>query len=227
MTDEFDALYESIINEFQHAKSKRHESRYWADGAFPGLQPRKVSNKNNRSSSQATKLGNQQYIGNPLGANGVRGRNESEKDVENAGIAKGLGGHLRVQGVNPKKIGASINSKQGDMVVKQVLANGVVKVGSRGKVDYKDGMIKRRHLAQFNKKFAESTITHFNPDSLPLYKLLLNEFEQIVVRDSPTESIAENFMNIVMPVINILKENGEAVTYEEVDGTFFIHRPAK
>ncbi len=227
MTDDFDTLYESIINEFETAKSKRHESRYWKDGAFPGLEPRKVSSKANRSSSQATKLGNQQYIGSPLGPNGVRGKNKSQKHVANAGIAKGLGGHLRIQGVNPKKVGAEINSKQGDMVVKQVLANGTVRVGSRGRVNYKDGMTKRSHMGQWNKKFAEATITNFNPNFLPLYKTLLNEYEQIVVADSPTESIAENFLNIVVPVITILKESGEDISYAEHEGSFFIHRTVK
>jgi len=149
MTPEFDQLCESLINEYTTAKSKRVEARY----KTPTLQPRKISNKGNMSGSQATKAGNQQYIGDPWGHDGIRGQNKSERDLANAGIMKGLGGHLRVKGTNPKNPGAAINSKTGDMIVKYNLANGVSKVGSRLKRDYSKNGIRKPFLADHKKKF--------------------------------------------------------------------------
>jgi hypothetical protein len=136
MTPEFDQFCEALIREYTTAKSKRRESRYWADTMFPTSGVRQVSYLKNHSDSQRTKLGNQQYIGNYWDGKGVRGQNKSQKDHAQAGIAKGLGGHLRIKGVNPKKPGARVNSKQGNMEVKYTLGNGVSKIGSVGKTDF-------------------------------------------------------------------------------------------
>lgn len=143
MTTKFDLYYEAIIREYTTAKSKRRESRYWKPSMFPGSQVRKVRSIDNRTDSQKTKLGNQQYVGNPYGPNGIRTKNKSEKDYNRAAIAKGLGSHIRSSGVNPKKPGSSVNSKQGNMEVKYTLANGVSKVGSTGKTNY--NFIKPKH----------------------------------------------------------------------------------
>lgn len=136
MTPEFDQFCEALIREYTTAKSKRRESRYWADTMFPTSGVRQVSSLKNHSDSQRTKLGNQQYIGNYWDGKGVRGQNKSEKDLALTGIAKGLGGHIRIKGVNPKKPGAKVNSKQGNMEVKYTLGNGVSKIGSTGKTDF-------------------------------------------------------------------------------------------
>jgi hypothetical protein len=45
---------------------------------------------------------------------------------------------LRIKGVNPKKPGAKVNSKQGDMEVKYSLGNGMYKVGKTGKTQFKN-----------------------------------------------------------------------------------------
>lgn len=153
MTPDFDMFCETILTEYITSKSKRRDSRYWKASLYPSLKNvRKVSNKNNMSDSQATKMGNRQYVGNAMGSEGPR-TNSSEKDIPNQGIAKGLGGYIKPEGVNPKQPGASINSKQGDMIVKYTLDNDVAKVGSRGKVNYGDGMVKRDHLKRYNKLY--------------------------------------------------------------------------
>lgn len=138
MTHQFDRFYESVVREYLTAKSKRTQARYWKDGAYPDSSIRKVRSSNSAvSSSQKTKVYNQQqYTGNFWAANGSRGRNKSEKSHDRAGIARGIGGRIRIDGVNPKKPGAKINSKQGNMEVKYTLGNGVSKVGSTGFTDY-------------------------------------------------------------------------------------------
>lgn len=138
MTEEFDKFYESLVREYLTAKSKRAESRYWKDGAYPDSAVRKVRSSNSAvSASQKTKVYNQQqYTGNFWGTDGTRGRNTSEKNHDRAGIAKGLGGRLRISGVNPKKPKSRVNSKQGNMEVKYTLGNGVSKIGSTGLTDY-------------------------------------------------------------------------------------------
>lgn len=150
MTPLFDKFYESIVTEYITAKSKRVEARY----NTPTLQPRKLSNKGNLSGSQATKLGNQQYIGDYWGPDGIRGQNSSEKDIANAGIIKGHGGHLRIAGTNPKNVGASVNSKRGDMKIKYNLVNGVSKVGPSGKTQFNN--IKRPFYSDHNRKFSDN-----------------------------------------------------------------------
>lgn len=153
MTPKFDKLCRQLLTEYITSKNKRRESRYSNPNKAPSLMNvRRVSNKANRSDSQASKLGNQQYVGNIMSSDGPR-QNRSEKNIQAAGIAKGLGGYIRPEGGNPKKRGASVNSKQGDMVVKHVLANGVAKVGSRGKINYGDGMVKREHLKRYKKLY--------------------------------------------------------------------------
>jgi len=137
MTTKFDLYYESLIKEYTTAKSKRNESRYWAPHMFPGSEVRKVRTLNNKTASQRTKLGNQQYVGKIMGPDGIRGRNKSEKDIARIGIGKGLGNHIRMQGVNPRKPGSRVNSKQGNMEIKYTLDNGVSKVGSTNKTEYK------------------------------------------------------------------------------------------
>lgn len=138
MTENFDSFVESFIREFTTAKSKRQESRYWKDNPYPDSTIRKVRSSNSQiSASQKTKIMNQQqYVGDFYKDGGVRGRNKSEKLHDEAGIARGLGGRLRVKGVNPKRPGAKVNSKQGRMEVKYTLGNGVSKVGATGKTDY-------------------------------------------------------------------------------------------
>lgn len=137
MTKDFDQFYESVINEFTTAKSKRHASRYWTGNPAMSTKVRKVRTMNDKSASQRTKLGNQQYVGSIFDKDGARVRNKSEKNHAEAGIARGLGNHIKIQGVNPKQPGAKVNSKQGDMEVKYTLDNGISKVGSTGKTDYK------------------------------------------------------------------------------------------
>lgn len=152
MTNKFDAFCESLINEFQTAKSKRAESRYWKVTAYPkSMTPRSVQTARNITPSQKTKQGYQQYVGNPNTVNGVRGQNKSEKPHAEVGIAKGLGNHLRRVGVNPKKPGSAVHSKQGNMVVKYNLANGVMKVGSSGKTDFQE--TERNFHDDFHKKY--------------------------------------------------------------------------
>jgi hypothetical protein len=146
MTPKFDQFCEALIREYTTAKSKRRESRYWADTMFPKSGVRQVRSLNNHSDSQKTKLGNQQYIGNYWDGKGVRGQNKSQKDHALAGIAKGLGGHIRIKGVNPKRPHAKVNSKQGDMEVKYTLPGGLSKIGSTGKTDYK--FTKPRHYSK-------------------------------------------------------------------------------
>lgn len=135
MTEQFDEFVSSIIGEFTSAKSKRHEQRYNRFFSPPSSKIRKVRGGTGRSSSQKTKIDRtQQYVGSHLSP---RRRNKSEKSHDEAGIAKGLGGRIRAKGVNPRKPGSKVNSKQGNMEIKFTTPNGVMKVGSSGKTDYK------------------------------------------------------------------------------------------
>jgi hypothetical protein len=142
MTDEFDKFYQRIVTEYLTAKSKRNnsnqKSRYWNNNLYPTASNKRVRSSNKRiSDSQKTKVyKQQQYTGNYWKEKGVRVRNKSEKSADEAGIAKGLGGRLRISGVNPRQPGAKVNSKQGDMIVKYTLPNGISKIGSRGKTQY-------------------------------------------------------------------------------------------
>jgi len=137
MTKQFDKFVDKIVKEITTAKSKRRESRYWENSPYPDSTIRKVRGSKRMSDSQKTKIDKtQQYVGDYWKEKGVRGRNRSEKTNDEIGIANGLGGHLKIQGVNPKKTGAKINSKQGHMVVKGVLPNNVVKVGSSGRTQF-------------------------------------------------------------------------------------------
>lgn len=140
MTTEFDRYFQKIVTEYLTAKSKRTESksRYWNNNLYPVASNRRVRSKNNRiSDSQKTKvLKQQQYVGDFWKSKGVRVRNKSEKNADEAGVAKGLGGRIKIDGVNPRRPGAKVNSKQGSMEVKYTLPNGVSKIGSTGKTDY-------------------------------------------------------------------------------------------
>lgn len=139
MTKNFDFFYEEMIKEVTTSKSKRREQRYGLNNPNKSSAIRKVRLFNNRTDSQKTKIdGAQQYIGNFWKKDGVRTKNKSEKSANEKGIAKGLGGYLRVKGVNPKTPGSKVNSKQGHMQVKHVLSNGTVKVGSTGKTQFKN-----------------------------------------------------------------------------------------
>jgi hypothetical protein len=148
MTENFDAYCESLINELFTSQNKRkeHKSRYWGPNQYSKAQPRQVRTMNTKTASQRTKLGNQQYIGNIWKAEGPRGQNKSQKTPQEIAIAKGHGSHIRIDGVNPKQVGSSVNSKQGDMEVKYHLDNGVTKVGKSNKKDYFQGGVERRHM---------------------------------------------------------------------------------
>ena len=144
MTPEFDMYYESLVREIFNAKSKRQEqkSRYWGNGMYPkDFQPRAVRPMSSSATpSQLTKLelGPPQYGGNALHADGIR-KNKSRKTPHEIAIARGNGGHIRIDGVNPKTPGATYNSK-GNMEVKYNLANGVSRVGAKVNKNYfKDG----------------------------------------------------------------------------------------
>jgi len=148
MTSQFDAFYESLIIELFSGKSKRqeHKSRYWDTNMYSKAQPRQVRTMNRKTASQRTKLGNQQYIGNIWDIDGPRGVNKSRKTPQEIAIAKGHGAHIKIQGTNPKTVGASVNSKQGDMEVKYNLDNGDSKVGKRITRDYADRGVVRKHM---------------------------------------------------------------------------------
>lgn len=136
MTLKFDRHYNKIVKEYTTAKSKRQESRYWKSQMFPKNDVRQVRMFNDKTASQRTKLGNQQYVGKFFSEKGPRGKNKSEKGYAEKSIAKGIGGHLKVDGVNPKKPGSKVNSKQGDMEVKYALPNGLMKIGATNKTDF-------------------------------------------------------------------------------------------
>lgn len=135
MTPEFDSICEELIKELLTPKNKRqdHKSRYWDTSLYPKAQPRKVSTFLNKSASQRTKMGNQQYIGNILDMDGPRGQNKSQKTPQEIAIARGNGGYLRRDGVNPKVPGATVHSKQGNQEIKYNLPNGVSRVGKKMK----------------------------------------------------------------------------------------------
>jgi hypothetical protein len=135
MTDRFNSFYESILREYLTAKSKRSESRYWGADIYPGMAVRKVRSSNsNVSDSQKTKILNQQqYVGDFYSQDGIRGKNKSEKDINSAAIARGIGGSLETN-LNP---GSQVNSKQDRMVVKYIRPNGIRKIG-RDRTKYGD-----------------------------------------------------------------------------------------
>ena len=136
MTENFDNFVYSVIGEFTSAKSKRrnHKSRYNKFLSPPSSAIRSVRGHSNETDSQKTKIRRKkQYVGSPLNP---RIKNKSEKSHDEAGIAKGLGGRLRRKGVNPRKPGSKVNSKQGNMEVKFVRGD-TMKVGSTGKTDNK------------------------------------------------------------------------------------------
>lgn len=135
MTENFDNFVATLIGEITTAKSKRREQRYNKFFSPPSSRMREVRGSSNRSASQETKVGKkQQYVGSSLNP---RKKNKSEKGHDEAGIARGLGGRLRRKGVNPRKPGSKVNSKQGHMEVKFVRGDGTMKIGSTGKTDYK------------------------------------------------------------------------------------------
>lgn len=147
MTPKFDAFCKQIITEYETKKSKRRNSRYWGNSAYPTSDIRKVKAQNGRSASQQVKVdADQQYVGNIWDIDGIRGQNKSRKDGPRAGIAKGLGNHIKIDGVNPRKPGSKVNSKQGNMEVKRTLANGLSFVGATGKKDYFQGSTNRRFM---------------------------------------------------------------------------------
>lgn len=133
MNNRFQTFVRTVIKEITAAKNKRAQSkdRYDAQLYPKTMSPRKIKNKAIRTASQQSKLGYQQYTGDPFGKKGIRVRNKSEKSPQEIAIAKGLSNHIKPEGINPKKPGASVNSKQGDMEIKYNLANGQSKVGPR------------------------------------------------------------------------------------------------
>jgi hypothetical protein len=135
MTKSFDNFCESIIREYLTAKAKRKESRYWNNNVYPDMTIRKVRTSDGSiSDSQKTKILNQQqYVGDYWEPGGVRIKNKSEKDFNNASIARGIGGRLRIN----RKPGSKVNSKQGNMEVKYTLPNGISKIGPTGKTQYR------------------------------------------------------------------------------------------
>lgn len=128
-----------MITELTTPKSKRREQRYGLNNPNTSSAVRKVRLFNNKSDSQKTKTdSSQQNVGNYWKKDGVRTKNKSQKTSIERAIANGHGGHLRVRGVNPKKPGSKVNSKQGRMEVKYNLPNGVAKIGSSGKTQFKN-----------------------------------------------------------------------------------------
>jgi hypothetical protein len=138
MTKNFDFFYEQLIKEVFTSKNKRRENRYGLNEPNTSSKIRAVRLFPRKTDSQDTKIGNsQQYVGNYWKKDGIR-TNKSEKTATERAIANGTGGHLRIKGVNPKKPGAKVNSKQGDMEVKYSLGNGMYKVGKTGKTQFKN-----------------------------------------------------------------------------------------
>jgi hypothetical protein len=134
MTEEFDNYVLSLIGEITTAKSKRRENRYNKFFSPPSSAIRSVRGYSNKSASQKTKVDRkQQYVGSHLNP---RIKNKSEKSHDEAGIARGLGGRKRAEGVNPRKPGSNVNSKQGKQVVKFVRDDGVMKIGPSLETDY-------------------------------------------------------------------------------------------
>ena len=131
MTPKFDRL----ITELLGVAARKSEGRYWSTSK-PGLSGavRAPRNMNTASDSQRTKLGNQQYVGSTLDP---RKKNRSHKNPDAVSIAKGIGGHIKIDGVNPKEIGAKVNSKQGDMEIKVAHPNGTYKVGPSHQTQFK------------------------------------------------------------------------------------------
>lgn len=134
MTKEFDNYVLSLIGEITTAKSKRRENRYNKFFSPPSSVIRGVRGYSNKSAAYITKTTSDQYVGSHLNP---RRKNKSRKSHDEAGIAKGLGGRKRAEGVNPRKPGSKVNSKQGNQEVKFVRDDGVMKIGSTGKTDYK------------------------------------------------------------------------------------------
>jgi len=131
MTENFDAFCEAIITELFTSKSKRveHKSRYWDTNQYSKAQPRQVRTMNTKTASQRSKLGNQQYIGNIWTQEGPRGQNKSQKTPQEIAIAKGHGAHIHVDGVNPKKVGATIRATKGTLSIPGIKAVKETKIG--------------------------------------------------------------------------------------------------
>lgn len=135
MNNRFQTFVRTVIKEITAAKNKRAQSkdRYDAQLYPKTMSPRKIKNKAIKTASQQSKLGYQQYTGDPFGKKGIRVRNKSEKTPQEIAIAKGLSNYVEPKGVNPKKPGSSVNSKQGNMEIKYILANGKAKVGQKNR----------------------------------------------------------------------------------------------
>jgi hypothetical protein len=152
VTPKFDKLISEILESFKLKETPK--SRYGEPGKA-GLSSvvRLMRNLNNKSSSQRTKLGNQQYVGN--GVSTIRGKNRSKKSADEISIANGIGGHLKIDGINPKEIGASVNSKQ-DMEIKNVLPNGSYRIGPRHQTQFR--YTKKPHADKFNESYSENDV---------------------------------------------------------------------
>ena len=148
MTPQFDTFCESLLREIFTATSKRKErkSRYWDTSMYPKAQPRAVQTMTDKSPSQRTKMGQQQYIGNIWDMDGPRGQNKSQKDPQEIALARGNGGHIRRDGGNPQAPGSKVHSKQGNQEIKYNLANGVSKVGRVIPRDYKKNATRMKFI---------------------------------------------------------------------------------
>lgn len=144
MTPKFDQLVTEILGNV----SKKPESRYWSSSK-PGMSGvvRSPRNLGNKTASQRTKLGNQQYVGSTLDP---RKRNVSRKSADEVSIAKGIGGHVKITGVNPKEVGARVNSKQGNMEIKVAQPNGTYKVGPKHETQFR--YTERPHMDKYKDK---------------------------------------------------------------------------
>lgn len=150
MTQDFDTFCESILKEIFTAPSKRkeHKSRYWDTSMYPKAQPRGVrrTQSGDESASYDSKNGPIQYIGSMWDMDGPRGQNKSKKLPQEIALARGNGGYVRRDGVNPKKPGSKIHSKQGNQEIKYNLANGVSRVGKVNKRDYDENATEMKFI---------------------------------------------------------------------------------
>ena len=120
MTPQFDTFCESLLREIFTATSKRKEqkSRYWDTNMYPKAQPRGVKRITDKSPAFDTKTGPIQYIGNIWDMDGPRGRNKSQKDPQEIALARGNGGHIRRDGVNPQEPGSKVHYQQVNQEIK-------------------------------------------------------------------------------------------------------------
>lgn len=148
MTPQFDTFCESLLREIFTATSKRKErkSRYWDTSMYPKAQPRGVKTITDKSPASETREGPTQYIGNIWDMNGPRGRNKSQKDPQEIALARGNGGHIRRDGVNPQEPGSKVHSQQVNQEIKYNLANGVSKVGRVIPRDYKKNATRMKFI---------------------------------------------------------------------------------